>query len=79
MCKRESIPDTNDTQFYVTTGAPLTFMDGKTVVFGRVIEGFRVFKLIEKMGTVNEKPSPSVTVETSGIYRLDMLKSKESI
>ena len=73
------IPDTNDTQFYVTTGAPLTFMDGQTVIFGRIIEGFRVFKLIEKMDTVNEKPSPSVTVETSGVYKLEKLKSKDSI
>lgn len=54
-------------------------MDGQTVIFGRVIEGFRVFKLIEKMDTVNEKPSPAVTVETAGIYTLDKLKSKDSI
>ena len=79
MCKRGGIPDTNDTQFYVTTGAPLTFMDGKTVIFGRVVEGFRVFKLIEKMDTVNEKPSPSVTIESAGIYTLEKLKSKDSI
>jgi hypothetical protein len=42
-----------------------------------VIEGFRVFKLIEKMDTVNEKPTPSVTVETSGIYKLDKTVPKD--
>ena len=35
-------------------------MDGQTVIFGRVIEGFRVFKLIEKMDTTNERPHPPV-------------------
>jgi cyclophilin family peptidyl-prolyl cis-trans isomerase len=78
MCKRSGIPNTNDTQFYVTTGAPLTFMDGENVIFGRVIEGYRVFKLIEKMDTVNEKPTPGVTIETSGVYKLEKLNSKES-
>lgn len=56
MCKRSGVPHTNECQFYVTTGAPLTFLDGQTVIFGRVIEGFRVFKLIEKMDCINEKP-----------------------
>jgi len=56
MCKRGGVPDSNECQFYVTLGAPLTFMDGQTVVFGRVIEGFRVFRLIEQMDLVNEKP-----------------------
>jgi cyclophilin family peptidyl-prolyl cis-trans isomerase len=37
----------------------LTFLDGNTVVFGRIIEGFRVFNLIEKMDLINnEKPDP---------------------
>jgi len=54
-------------------------MDGQTVVFGRVIEGFRVFKMIERMDTVNEKPSPAVTIELAGVYTLEKLKSKDSI
>jgi cyclophilin family peptidyl-prolyl cis-trans isomerase len=54
----------------VTTGAPLTFMDGETVIFGRVVEGFRVFKLIEKMDTINEKPHPSVTVGSAGVHKI---------
>lgn len=57
MCKRSGIPHTNECQFYVTLGAPLNFLDGQNVVFGRVIEGFKVFKLIEKMDLINnEKP-----------------------
>jgi len=53
----------------VTLGAPLSFLDGQNVVFGRVIEGFRVFKLINKMHTVNEKPS-NVTIESCGVYQV---------
>jgi cyclophilin family peptidyl-prolyl cis-trans isomerase len=45
-------------------------MDGKTVVFGRVVEGFRVFKLIEKLDLVNEKPAQPVRVVSAGIHEL---------
>jgi len=70
MCKRGGIPNSNECQFYVTLGSPLTFMDGKTVVFGRVVEGFRVFKLIEKLDLVNEKPAQPVRVVSAGVHEL---------
>jgi len=56
MCKRNGIPDTNECQFYVTLDAPLNFLDGQTVIFGRIIEGFRVFNMIGKTDLLNEKP-----------------------
>lgn len=62
MCKRNGEDHTNQCQFYVTLNAPLNFLDNKTVVFGRVVEGFRAFRLIEKMDTVNECPNPAVTI-----------------
>jgi len=37
MCKRKGYSHSNEYQFYVTTAAPLTFLDNKYVVFGRVI------------------------------------------
>lgn len=37
MCKRDGLSHTNECQFYVTMGAPLTFLDNKNVIFGRVI------------------------------------------
>lgn len=52
-------------------------MDGQTQVFGRVIEGYRVFKLIEKMQTVNEKPSPAVTVESGGVHSVKGIEKKK--
>lgn len=55
MCKRSGIKHTNNTQFYITTGAPLGFLDNENVVFGRVISGMHFIESIEKLETVNEK------------------------
>ena len=55
MCKRNGIKHTNNTQFYITTGAPLSFLDNENVVFGRVIIGMHFIESIEKLETVNEK------------------------
>ena len=71
MCKRGGVPHSNECQFYVTMGSPLQFMDDQTVVFGRVIEGFRVFKMIEKCDTVNEYPNPPIIIQETGIHSME--------
>ena len=48
----------------------MTFLDGQTVVFGRVVQGHGVFKLIEKMGTMNERPQPSVKIESADTFSI---------
>lgn len=68
MCKRNGQKHTNESQFYITTGAPLTFLDGNNVVFGRVIQGMRAIKVIEKMETLNERPNDVVKICSAGIY-----------
>ena len=68
MCKRNGLKHTNECQFYVTLGAPLTFLDNKNVIFGRVIQGMRAFKLIEKLELNNEKPTEVVKIVKAGIY-----------
>ena len=68
MCKRNGQKHTNESQFYITTGAPLTFLDGNNVVFGRVISGMRAIKVIEKMETLNERPNDVVKICSAGIY-----------
>jgi len=75
MCKKRGFKHTNESQFYITTGAPLTFMDGKHVVFGRVVQGMRVFKLMDKMDTENEKPVKMVGVREAGDFTFDTSKS----
>jgi cyclophilin family peptidyl-prolyl cis-trans isomerase len=69
MCKRNGIAHTNESQFYVTLGGPLPFLDNQCVVFGRVVSGFRVFRQIEKMDTNNEKPIPDVQISDAGPYK----------
>jgi cyclophilin family peptidyl-prolyl cis-trans isomerase len=58
----------------VTLGSPLQFMDNETVVFGRIIEGFRVFKMIEKCDTVNEYPNPPIIIQETGIHSIEVKK-----
>ena len=71
MCKKNGKAHSNECQFYVTLGAPLSFLDNQCVIFGRVVEGFRVFKLIEKMETMNEYPHPPVTIQDAGKFGIE--------
>ena len=68
MCKKNGLSHTNESQFYVTMGAPLTFLDNKNVIFGRVISGMRALKLIEKLETTNERPNEAVKILAAGPY-----------
>lgn len=66
MCKRGGIKNSNESQFYITTGAPLSFLDGEHVVFGRVVEGMDNLREIESLETTNEKPNESVKIVSCG-------------
>ncbi len=68
MCKRNGSSHSNESQFYVTMGAPLSFMDNKNVIFGRVIQGMRCLKLIEKLDCTNEKPNETVKIVSAGPF-----------
>lgn len=71
MCKKNGLSHTNESQFYVTMGAPLTFLDNKNVIFGRVVIGMRALKLIEKLETTNERPNEPVKVVKAGSYTVE--------
>ena len=77
MCKRKGYAHTNESQFYITTAAPLSFMDTKYVVFGRVISGMRAFKIMQKVEIVNEKPAQAVKIVAAGEYKIGNIPKKD--
>merc|ERR1712072_681537 len=60
-------PDTNGSQFFLTTVAT-PWLDGRHVVFGKIVEGMDVVKKIETTPThPGDKPKADVTIAKSGV------------
>lgn len=57
--------NTNGSQFFITT-VVTSWLDGKHVVFGEVVEGMDLVKEIEKLGSSSGKPKKTVTIAESG-------------
>merc|ERR1712098_679429 len=57
--------NTNGSQFFLCT-AKTTHLDGKHVVFGRVVEGMDVVKAVEAIGSGEGKTSKKVVVSDCG-------------
>lgn len=58
-------PDTNGSQFFVTT-VKTSWLDNRHVVFGSVVEGMDVLKKIEALGSQSGKTSKKIVVSDSG-------------
>nr|VWO94806.1 Peptidyl-prolyl cis-trans isomerase (PPIase) (EC [Ganoderma boninense] len=59
-------PNTNGCQFFITT-AKCDFLDGKHVVFGRVIDGMLTLRKIENVATgANNRPKLAVKIVECG-------------
>lgn len=58
-------PNTNGSQFFVCT-AQTSWLDGKHVVFGQVVEGLEVVREIEKVGSGSGRTSKPVVIADSG-------------
>lgn len=60
-------PNTNGSQFFITL-QKCDFLDGKHVVFGRVVDGMLIIRKIEGVATKgqNNEPNLSITITQCG-------------
>merc|ERR1712050_356502 len=58
-------PNTNGSQFLITT-VKTSWLDGRHVVFGKVIDGMDVVTKVEAVGSQSGKPSKPVKIKESG-------------
>ncbi|XP_064209484.1 peptidyl-prolyl cis-trans isomerase-like isoform X1 [Anguilla rostrata] len=58
-------PNTNGSQFFICT-AETSWLDGKHVVFGTVVEGLDVVKKVETYGSSSGKTSAKIVVTDCG-------------
>jgi peptidyl-prolyl isomerase F (cyclophilin D) len=58
-------PDTNGSQFFITT-VITNWLDGKHVVFGGVVEGMDVLEKMESLGSQSGQTSAKIVIAKSG-------------
>lgn len=58
-------PDTNGSQFFITC-AKTSWLDGKHVVFGKVVEGMDVVRKLEALGSQSGKTSRKIIIADCG-------------
>ena len=58
-------PNTNGSQFFITT-VETPWLNGRHVVFGKVIEGMDIVKKIEAVGSGSGRPTQEVVIIDSG-------------
>ncbi|KAL6946951.1 peptidylprolyl isomerase C [Hanseniaspora vineae] len=59
-------PNTNGSQFFITTNPDLSYLNGKHTVFGEVVKGWETVEAIEACGSMSGQPRAKVVIEESG-------------
>ena len=59
-------PNTNGSQFFITF-APTSWLDGRHVVFGEVLEGGDIVDALEKIGTQSGTPKKPAMIKKAGL------------
>lgn len=62
---QNSGPNTNGCQFFITTTAT-PFLNNKHVVFGQVVDGMDIVRMIENTRTTRDKPNQDVVIAQCG-------------
>jgi len=57
--------NTNNSQFFMSFTA-LPHLNGKHVVFGKVVDGLKMLDAMEKVGSESGTPTKQITIEMSG-------------
>jgi cyclophilin family peptidyl-prolyl cis-trans isomerase len=63
---RRRSPKLTHLQFFITT-VPTPHLDGKHVVFGKVVEGLGIVKQVEGCGSRDGKTSRRITISNCGV------------
>lgn len=59
-------PNTNSSQFFITTAAT-PWLDERHVVFGRVLDGYRTVRQVERLGSDSGKPLRRIEIAKCGV------------
>lgn len=62
--------NTNGSQFFICT-VKTHWLDGKHVVFGKVVEGMKVVRKMEEFGSQSGKTNGKIEIEDCGELKVD--------